>query len=96
MFDHSRVEPGQVLLQDQERRALVRHAVHPRGVALVAHQEGLGLSRDTQLEDTVFADINVDNLKVSVFGDPVFQDDDRTFRGVKPPESSGRSSRTAR
>ncbi|MEV0185894.1 DNA/RNA non-specific endonuclease [Streptomyces sp. NPDC050625] len=36
-----------------------------------------------ELEDAVFAD--VDDLKVSVFGGPVFQDDDRTFRGVKIP-----------
>ncbi|WP_326673403.1 DNA/RNA non-specific endonuclease [Streptomyces canus] len=38
-----------------------------------------------ELEDAVFADVDVDDLKVSVFGGPVFQDDDRTFRGVKIP-----------
>lgn len=38
-----------------------------------------------QLEDAVFADIEVDDLKVSVFGGPVFQEDDRFFRGVQIP-----------
>lgn len=38
-----------------------------------------------ELEDAVFADIEVDDLKVSVFGGPVFQDDDRTFRSVRIP-----------
>ncbi|GGN95347.1 hypothetical protein GCM10011579_095820 [Streptomyces albiflavescens] len=38
-----------------------------------------------QLEDAVFADVDVDDLKVSVFGGPVFQDDDHAFRGVKIP-----------
>jgi endonuclease G len=38
-----------------------------------------------KLEDAVFEDVNVDDLKVSVFGGPVFQDDDRTFRGVRIP-----------
>ncbi|MFF3877338.1 DNA/RNA non-specific endonuclease [Streptomyces sp. NPDC001978] len=38
-----------------------------------------------ELEDAVFEDVDVDDLKVSVFGGPVFQDDDRTFRGVKIP-----------
>jgi len=38
-----------------------------------------------QLEDAVFADVEVDDLKVSVFGGPVFQDDDHTYRGVKIP-----------
>ncbi|GAA3502809.1 hypothetical protein GCM10019016_099180 [Streptomyces prasinosporus] len=38
-----------------------------------------------QLEDAVFADTEVDDLKVSVFGGPVFRDDDRTFRGVRIP-----------
>ncbi|MDQ0955955.1 endonuclease G [Streptomyces phaeochromogenes] len=38
-----------------------------------------------ELEDAVFADVDVDDLKVSVFGGPVFQDDARTFRGVKIP-----------
>ncbi|MGW5974136.1 DNA/RNA non-specific endonuclease [Streptomyces sp. NPDC055186] len=38
-----------------------------------------------ELEDAVFADTEVDDLKVSVFGGPVFQEDDRTFRGVRIP-----------
>lgn len=38
-----------------------------------------------KLEDAVFEDTDVDNLKVSVFGGPVFQKDDRVFRGVKLP-----------
>ncbi|MGW3647264.1 DNA/RNA non-specific endonuclease [Streptomyces sp. NPDC000878] len=38
-----------------------------------------------KLEDVVFADVDVDDLKVSVFGGPVFQDDDHVFRGVKIP-----------
>ncbi|MFF0204459.1 DNA/RNA non-specific endonuclease [Streptomyces sp. NPDC005017] len=37
------------------------------------------------LEDAVFADVDVDDLKVSVFGGPVFQTDDRTFRNVQIP-----------
>ena len=38
-----------------------------------------------RLEDAVFADVDVEDLKVSVFGGPVFQDDDRVFRGVQLP-----------
>jgi endonuclease G len=38
-----------------------------------------------ELEDAVFDDVDVDDLRVSVFGGPVFQGDDRTFRGVKIP-----------
>jgi endonuclease G, mitochondrial len=38
-----------------------------------------------RLEDAVFADVDVDDLRVSVFGGPVFQDDDRVFRGVRLP-----------
>jgi endonuclease G len=38
-----------------------------------------------QLEGAVFADTDVDDLKVSVFGGPVFQDDDRLFRGERIP-----------
>jgi endonuclease G len=38
-----------------------------------------------RLEDAVFADVDVENLRVSVFGGPVFRDDDREFRGVKIP-----------
>ncbi|WP_079054051.1 DNA/RNA non-specific endonuclease [Streptomyces graminilatus] len=38
-----------------------------------------------KLEDALFADVEVADLKVSVFGGPVFQDDDRVFRGVQLP-----------
>ncbi|MCY7351114.1 MAG: DNA/RNA non-specific endonuclease [Cytophagaceae bacterium] len=38
-----------------------------------------------KLEDAVFEEVDVDNLKVSVFGGPVFRSDDRVFRGVKIP-----------
>jgi endonuclease G len=38
-----------------------------------------------RLEDAVFADVEVEDLKVSVFGGPVFQDDDRVYRGVRLP-----------
>ena len=38
-----------------------------------------------QLEDAVFEDADVENLRVSVFGGPVFREDDRDFRGVKLP-----------
>ncbi|GAB2488673.1 DNA/RNA non-specific endonuclease [Nocardiopsis aegyptia] len=38
-----------------------------------------------RLEDAVFADADVDDLRVSVFGGPVFQDDDRLYRGVRIP-----------
>jgi endonuclease G len=38
-----------------------------------------------KLEDAVFEDVAVEGLKVSVFGGPVFHDDDRTFRGVRIP-----------
>lgn len=38
-----------------------------------------------RLEDGVFEDVDVDNLKASLFGGPVFQDDDREFRGVQVP-----------
>lgn len=37
------------------------------------------------LEDAVFEDVRVDALRVSVFGGPVFHDDDRVFRGVMIP-----------
>ncbi|MFE7271885.1 DNA/RNA non-specific endonuclease [Streptomyces sp. NPDC057623] len=37
------------------------------------------------LEDAVFEDVRVDELKVSVFGGPIFHEDDRVFRGVKLP-----------
>ncbi|MBC7893365.1 MAG: DNA/RNA non-specific endonuclease, partial [Sphingobacteriaceae bacterium] len=38
-----------------------------------------------KLEDAVFEEVDVDNLKVSAFGGPVFRSDDRTFRGIKIP-----------
>ncbi|GJF30936.1 hypothetical protein KNE206_36360 [Kitasatospora sp. NE20-6] len=38
-----------------------------------------------RLEDAVYADVEVEDLRVSVFGGPVFQDDDRLFRGVRIP-----------
>jgi endonuclease G len=38
-----------------------------------------------QLEDAVFADVEVEDLRVSVFGGPVFQADDRRYRGVQLP-----------
>lgn len=38
-----------------------------------------------QLEEAVFADVDVQDMKVSVFGGPVFQDNDREYRGVRLP-----------
>ncbi|MBW0274656.1 DNA/RNA endonuclease [Nocardia sp. MH4] len=38
-----------------------------------------------RLEDAVFADVDIDDLKVSVFGGPVFAADDRVHRGVALP-----------
>jgi endonuclease G len=38
-----------------------------------------------QLEDAVFADVDVEDLRVSVYGGPVFQADDREYRGVRLP-----------
>lgn len=38
-----------------------------------------------RLEDAVFDEVDVDNLRVSVFGGPVLRSDDRVFRGVKIP-----------
>lgn len=38
-----------------------------------------------QLEDAVFADVDVDDLKVTVFGGPVFRADDHVHRGVALP-----------
>jgi len=38
-----------------------------------------------RLEDAVLEDVDVDNLKVSVYGGPVFNADDRVFRGVPIP-----------
>lgn len=38
-----------------------------------------------RLEDAVFADVDMDDLRVSVFGGPVFHDDDRVYRGTQLP-----------
>lgn len=38
-----------------------------------------------KVEDAVFEEVEVDNLRVSVFGGPVFRKDDRVYRGVKIP-----------
>jgi endonuclease G len=38
-----------------------------------------------RLEDAVYEDTNVENLKVSLFGGPVFREDDRKFNGIKLP-----------
>ncbi|QFZ18172.1 DNA/RNA non-specific endonuclease [Saccharothrix syringae] len=38
-----------------------------------------------RLEDAVMADAQVDRLRVSVYGGPVFREDDRVFRGVALP-----------
>ena len=38
-----------------------------------------------RLEDTVFADVDVQDLKVSAFGGPVFHDDDRVYRETRLP-----------
>jgi len=38
-----------------------------------------------RLEDAVFEDVDVDDLRISVFGGPVFADDDRVYRGVRLP-----------
>ncbi|MFI6002492.1 DNA/RNA non-specific endonuclease [Streptomyces sp. NPDC051366] len=38
-----------------------------------------------ELENALFEEIEVEGLRVSVFGGPVFQDDDRVFRGVQLP-----------
>ncbi|MFD9100289.1 DNA/RNA non-specific endonuclease [Streptomyces virginiae] len=38
-----------------------------------------------RLEDALFAEVEVDNLKVSAFGGPVFQEDDRLYRDVQIP-----------
>ncbi|AZM88580.1 DNA/RNA non-specific endonuclease [Streptomyces sp. W1SF4] len=40
-----------------------------------------------KLEDAVFEDVDVDDLRVSVFGGPVFQEDDRLFKGVRIPRA---------
>ncbi|MBJ7453656.1 MAG: DNA/RNA non-specific endonuclease [Blastococcus sp.] len=38
-----------------------------------------------RLEDAVFADVDVQDLRVCLFGGPVFAADDRTYRGVRLP-----------
>ncbi|WP_054048138.1 DNA/RNA non-specific endonuclease [Alloactinosynnema sp. L-07] len=38
-----------------------------------------------RLEDAIFEDVDVDNLRVSIYGGPVFGADDRVFRGVRIP-----------
>ncbi|XVS66943.1 DNA/RNA non-specific endonuclease [Actinosynnema sp. CA-299493] len=38
-----------------------------------------------RLEDAVMSDVDVDDLRVSVYGGPVFRPDDRVFRGVALP-----------
>lgn len=38
-----------------------------------------------RLEDTVYDQVEVDRLRLSVFGGPVFHDDDREYRGVRVP-----------
>jgi endonuclease G len=38
-----------------------------------------------RLEDAVFQDTDVQDLKLSLFGGPVFHEDDRQFKGVKLP-----------
>ncbi|MFJ6784403.1 DNA/RNA non-specific endonuclease [Streptomyces yangpuensis] len=38
-----------------------------------------------RLEDALFAEVEVDDLKVSAFGGPVFQEDDRFYRDVQIP-----------
>ena len=38
-----------------------------------------------RLEDAVYEEVNVDRLRLSVFGGPVFRDDDREYRGVRIP-----------
>ncbi|WP_417849432.1 DNA/RNA non-specific endonuclease [Thalassoglobus sp.] len=39
-----------------------------------------------ELENAVFEDVNVDNLKVSVMAGPIFRDTDKAYRDVKIPE----------
>jgi endonuclease G, mitochondrial len=38
-----------------------------------------------RLEDAVFEEVEVQDLRISVFGGPVFQDDDRLYRGIQLP-----------
>ncbi len=38
-----------------------------------------------KLENAIFEEVEVENLRVSVFGGPVFHEDDRVFRDIKIP-----------
>lgn len=38
-----------------------------------------------KIEDALFADVDIDDLRVSVYGGPVLQDDDRVYRGTPLP-----------
>lgn len=38
-----------------------------------------------RLEDAVFEEVDVEDLKISVFGGPVFRDDDREYQGIQIP-----------
>jgi endonuclease G len=38
-----------------------------------------------QLEDALFEEVDVENLRVTLFGGPILRDDDRVFRGVQIP-----------
>jgi endonuclease G, mitochondrial len=40
-----------------------------------------------ELENAVYEDVDVDDLRISVFGGPVFKDTDFLFRGVLIPRS---------
>ena len=40
-----------------------------------------------ELEDAIFADVEVDDLRLSVFGGPIFKDGDLLYRGVLVPRS---------
>ena len=40
-----------------------------------------------RLEDAVFDEVDVEDLRISVFGGPVFRNDDRVFRDVKIPRA---------
>jgi endonuclease G len=38
------------------------------------------------LEDAIFADVDVENLKIAVMGGPIFSDSDPVYRGVQLPQ----------
>jgi endonuclease G len=40
-----------------------------------------------ELEDAIFADVDVDHLRISLVGGPMFADDDFAYRGVLVPRS---------